>query len=112
MVGAAPARLLSRGGASVWGALRALGAERLGHGVRSIEDPALVEHRLPLEVCPTSNLRLGVYVSLDEHPLPLAPFSGFQAELEVLKDVVRGATPGVRTTFTRAGPHRRRERCD
>jgi aminodeoxyfutalosine deaminase len=58
---------------SVWAALRALGAERIGHGVRAIEDPALmdylVERRIGLEVCPTSNLRLGVYPSLDEHPL-------------------------------------------
>jgi adenosine deaminase len=58
---------------SVWGALRALGAERIGHGVRSIEDPTLVEylaeHRIPLEVCPTSNVQLGVYPSLTEHPL-------------------------------------------
>ncbi len=58
---------------SVWGALRALGAERIGHGVRSIEDPALVAHlaaeRVPLEVCPTSNVRLGVYPSLAAHPL-------------------------------------------
>ena len=61
------------GPASVWGALRALGAERLGHGVRAIEDPALVaylaDHAIPLEVCPTSNLRLGVYASFAEHPL-------------------------------------------
>jgi adenosine deaminase len=61
------------GPASVWGALRALGAERIGHGVRAIEDPALVEHlaehRIPLEVNPTSNLRLGVYPSLAAHPL-------------------------------------------
>jgi aminodeoxyfutalosine deaminase len=58
---------------SIWGALRALGAERLGHGVRAVEDPALVEYlverRVPLEVCPTSNLRLGVYPSYAEHPL-------------------------------------------
>ena len=58
---------------SVWGAIRALGAERLGHGVRSVEDPALTdylrEHQIPLEVCPTSNLCLGVYPSYDEHPI-------------------------------------------
>jgi adenosine deaminase len=57
---------------SVWGALRALGAERLGHGVRAIEDPSLVEYlverRIGLEVCPTSNVCLGVYPSLEEHP--------------------------------------------
>jgi adenosine deaminase len=59
---------------SVWGAIRELGAERLGHGVRSIEDPELVKHiaeqRIPLEVCPTSNICLGVYPSLAQHPLP------------------------------------------
>jgi len=58
---------------SVWGALRSLKAERLGHGVRSVEDPALVdylrEHQVPLEVCPTSNLRLGVYPSYADHPI-------------------------------------------
>jgi aminodeoxyfutalosine deaminase len=58
---------------SVWGALRALGAERIGHGVRSVEDRSLleylVEQRIPLEVCPTSNVQLGVYPSLGEHPL-------------------------------------------
>jgi aminodeoxyfutalosine deaminase len=58
---------------SVWGAIRTLHAERIGHGVRSIEDPALVaflrERQIPLEVCPTSNLCLGVYSSYQEHPV-------------------------------------------
>jgi adenosine deaminase len=58
---------------SVWGALRALGAERLGHGVHCVDDPALLEYvmqqRIGLEVCPTSNIALGVYPSLAEHPL-------------------------------------------
>ena len=62
------------GPASVWGALRALGAERIGHGVRAIEDAALVaylaEQRVPLEVCPTSNVRVGGYANYAEHPLP------------------------------------------
>jgi adenosine deaminase len=59
---------------SIWGAIQALGAERLGHGIRAIEDPALlahlVEERIALEVCPTSNVCLGVSPSLEEHPLP------------------------------------------
>lgn len=58
---------------SVWGAIRALGADRIGHGVRAIEDPALVEHLashgIPIEVNPTSNVLLGVYPSMEEHPL-------------------------------------------
>jgi len=62
------------GPASVWGAVRALGAERIGHGVRAIEDPALVTYLaqagIPLDVCPLSNVRLGVAESLEHHPLP------------------------------------------
>jgi aminodeoxyfutalosine deaminase len=58
---------------SVWGAIRVLGAERIGHGVRSVEDPVLVdylkEHQIPLEVCPTSNVCLGTYASFEEHPI-------------------------------------------
>ncbi len=58
---------------SVWIALRGLKAERIGHGVRSIEDPALVdclrERQIPLEVCPTSNLCLGIYPSYEAHPV-------------------------------------------
>lgn len=58
---------------SIWAAIRELHADRIGHGVRAIEDPALVawlaEHRIPLELCPTSNLCLGVYNSVGAHPL-------------------------------------------
>lgn len=58
---------------SIWNAIRTLGADRIGHGVRAIEDPALVSflarERIPLEVCPTSNLCLGIYRSLAAHPL-------------------------------------------
>jgi len=59
--------------AYVWGALDALGAERIDHGVRCLEDPALVARlaaaRVPLTVCPLSNLKLKVVRSLAEHPL-------------------------------------------
>jgi adenosine deaminase len=59
---------------SIWSAVRELEATRIGHGVRCLEDPALVEHlrahRIPLEVCPSSNVCLGVAPSLAEHPLP------------------------------------------
>jgi aminodeoxyfutalosine deaminase len=61
------------GPASIWGAVRELGAERIGHGVRAIEDPGLVsylaDHTIPLEICPTSNVKLGIYKNFTEHPL-------------------------------------------
>jgi len=64
----------NEGPASVWGALNALGAERIGHGVRAMEDPALLLHlkerQIPLEISPYSNVRLGVYASPEQHPFP------------------------------------------
>lgn len=58
---------------SVWSAVRDLQADRIGHGVRSIEDPHLLayllEHQISLEVNPTSNVCLGVYRSFEQHPL-------------------------------------------
>lgn len=58
----------------IWGAVEAVGAVRIGHGVRCLEDPSLVdvlrERQIVLEVCPTSNVLLGVAPSLAEHPLP------------------------------------------
>ncbi len=58
---------------SIWAALNLLHADRIGHGARAIEDPALVEflreNHIPLEICPTSNLCLGVYPNAASHPL-------------------------------------------
>jgi len=61
------------GAASVWGAILALAVDRIGHGVRAVEDPNLLahlaEHRIPLEVCPISNLRTGLVPRLEQHPI-------------------------------------------
>jgi adenosine deaminase len=57
---------------SVWATLESCAPNRLQHGVRSIEDPRLLEElqraQICLDVCPTSNVRLGVFPSIEEHP--------------------------------------------
>ena len=59
---------------SIWNAIEIAKPLRIGHGVRCIEDPKLMEYlkqsQLPLEVCPTSNICLGVFPSMQEHSLP------------------------------------------
>ncbi|MEW1659668.1 MULTISPECIES: adenosine deaminase [unclassified Streptomyces] len=61
------------GPGTVWDALTALRAERIGHGTSAVQDPALLahlaEHRIPLEVCPTSNVATRAVPTLAEHPL-------------------------------------------
>lgn len=63
----------TEGPASIWGAIQQ-GTVRIGHGVRCIEDPKLVDYlretQIPLEVSPTSNVCLGVFPSMEQHPLP------------------------------------------
>ena len=65
---------------SVWEAIHILQVDRIGHGVRAIEDPRLVkelaERQIPLEVCLTGNVRTGVYASYEEHPLRLLVEAG------------------------------------
>ena len=57
---------------AVWAALR-IGADRVGHGIRAVEDPALVAHlaahRIPLEVSITGNVITSAVASLDAHPV-------------------------------------------
>lgn len=61
------------GPASVWGAIRSLQADRIGHGVRAVEDPELLDYLsdrgLPLEVSMTSNVLLGVSPSIEQHQI-------------------------------------------
>jgi adenosine deaminase len=58
---------------SVWGAIRRLQVDRIGHGTRIEEDDALldyvVEQKIPIEMCPISNVRTGVVKSYEEHPV-------------------------------------------
>jgi len=58
---------------SIWGALRELKADRIGHGLRAIEDAELVrylaENRIPVEVCITSNLLTGCCPEVGQHPI-------------------------------------------
>lgn len=58
---------------TIWDAIRELGAERIGHGTSATRDPELLaylaEHRIALEVCPTSNIATRAVATLDEHPV-------------------------------------------
>lgn len=63
----------SSGPEGVWDALQLLYADRIDHGVRAIEDPALVAYladsEVSLGICPRSNLSLGIYADWSEHPI-------------------------------------------
>ncbi|GHA99672.1 adenosine deaminase [Streptomyces termitum] len=65
---------------TVWDAIRELGAERIGHGTSSVRDPELLaylaEHRIALEVCPTSNIATRAVATLEEHPVRLMADAG------------------------------------
>ncbi|MFJ8564187.1 adenosine deaminase [Streptomyces sp. NPDC093514] len=58
---------------TIWDAIRDLGAERIGHGTSATQDPELLaylaEHRIALEVCPTSNIATRAVTDLDLHPV-------------------------------------------
>jgi len=62
----------TEGANSVWGAIKELQADRICHGVRAIEDmnlvKELVECQIPLDICPTSNINLNIYPTMQEHP--------------------------------------------
>jgi aminodeoxyfutalosine deaminase len=79
-LGSVPHAGEAAGASSIRGALDALGAVRLRHGVRAVEDPALVrelaDRGIVLDVCPISNLRTKVVPSLAEHPLPALVAAG------------------------------------
>ncbi len=94
---------------SIRGALDALGADRIRHGIRAIEDPGLVaelaDRGVVLDVCPLSNLRTRVVASLDEHPLPQLVAAGVRCSIstddpamfdtDLTRDYEAAATLGV-----------------
>jgi len=79
---------------SIWQAIRELGAERIGHGVKAIEDPALmdflVEQGIGIESCLTSNIQTSTVPSLDKHPLIKFLDHGVLATLNTDDPAVQG----------------------
>ncbi|PDV97495.1 adenosine deaminase [Candidatus Chloroploca asiatica] len=73
------------GPVSVWGAIEFLEAQRVGHGVRSVDDPLLVqtlaERGIVLDICPSSNLLTGAIKTWASHPLPSLLAAGVQVTI-------------------------------
>ena len=84
------------GAASVRDAVELLGAERIGHGIRAVEDPEvvslLVQRRIALEVCPTSNRRTGACAPGDVHPLAELDAAGVLVTLDSDDPALFGCT--------------------
>ena len=84
-LGSVPHAGEQHGPASLRETLDLLAPDRIGHGVRCVEDPALTAEiaarGIPLEVCPSSNVALGVVASLAEHPLPRLQAAGVALSL-------------------------------
>jgi adenosine deaminase len=73
------------GPSSIWNAIEVADPVRIGHGVRAIEDANLMDYlrrkQLPLEVCPSSNICLGIFPSLREHCLPFLLEHGLRVSI-------------------------------
>lgn len=86
----------SSGPEGVWDAVHLLGADRIDHGVRAIEDAALVsmlvDRQIPLGICPTSNLVLGVYPSIQEHPIEKLRAAGVRVSVNTDDPALLGAS--------------------
>jgi adenosine deaminase len=94
------------GAASVREALRIGRAERIGHGIRSMEDPSVVaelrDRRVPLEVCPSSNVAVGLVPSPGEHPLPAMLDAGLTVTISTDMPAVTGRTLSAEYDAVRA----------
>ena len=94
---------------SVWSAIRELGATRIGHGIHSLRDPALVEylaeHRIGLEVSITSNIHTGTVESYGSHPIREILELGLLANLNTDDPAISGID--LRHEFEVAAPRAR-----
>jgi adenosine deaminase len=92
---------------SIWEALQWCGAERLGHGVRIVDDIEISaegtaklgrlasyvrDRRIPLEMCPTSNVQTGAAASIEEHPIRLLRQLSFRVTLNTDNRLMSGVT--------------------
>jgi aminodeoxyfutalosine deaminase len=84
---------------SIRGALDALGAVRIRHGIRAVEDPALLAELaargIVLDVCPTSNVRTGVVAALASHPLPALVAAGIRCSVSTDDPAMFGTDLGA-----------------
>ncbi|HEJ9660053.1 TPA: adenosine deaminase [Proteus mirabilis] len=82
------------GAESIWHAIKELGATRIGHGVKAIEDPRLMdylaEHQIGIESCLTSNIQTSTITSLAQHPLKKFLEHGIIASLNTDDPAVEG----------------------
>lgn len=86
----------SSGPEGVWDAVNLLGADRIDHGVRAIEDAGLVgmlaDRQIPLGICPTSNVILRVYPSIQEHPIEMLRCAGVRVSVNTDDPALLGAS--------------------
>jgi adenosine deaminase len=84
------------GPAGIWTAVYQLGAARIGHGIRAVEDPGLLERLrdrgVTLELCPTSNVRLGLVQGLAVHPLRTFLAAGVPVTINSDDPILLGTT--------------------
>lgn len=79
---------------SIWQAIRELGAERIGHGVKAVEDPALMaylaENKIGIESCLTSNIQTSTVATLSKHPIRTFLEQGILATINTDDPAVQG----------------------
>ncbi|KZN36082.1 adenosine deaminase [Pseudoalteromonas luteoviolacea S2607] len=96
----------AEGASSIWQAIKELGATRIGHGVKAIEDPELMDflrdNRIGIESCLTSNLQTSTVASIESHPLKQFLDHGILATINTDDPAVQGVE--LDNEFAKAAP--------